>query len=300
MKFDILKWAYESQFQPAVKGGPHSVLVALAYSANFKTEACFPSIKRLSFLTRLKPTAVKRGLAILKKEGLITVASGKGKRKTNHYAFNYNKIEKKTKTVNAVSDVTCQTSADRQTRTDCVLSSASYGSDCVCPLGQNPPTELSIENKEFFVSSSNLQRSFDDDEPASDLTYFDGREECTLLLGRGRQKPIGLAKASDLVDDWFEKRAVQRFGCQLNEGQRDDMAAIMSDAISIFTEPPKVGFNDIEQILSILKKPSDWDILEDMTVNVKLQACQQQIDNPRAYFMKALEDNVESGSASPF
>jgi len=108
MKFDILKWAYESQFQAAVKGVPHSVLVALAYSANFKTEACFPSIKRLSFLTRLKPTAVKSGLAILKKEGFITVASGKGKRKTNRYAFNYNKI-KKTKTVNAVSDVTCQT-----------------------------------------------------------------------------------------------------------------------------------------------------------------------------------------------
>jgi len=257
MKFDILKWAYESKLPPAVKGGPHAVLIALAYSAHYKTEACFPSTSRLAQLTRLRETAVKSAIKVLKREGLITVVSGKGSKKSNSYKINYSKIEKKGKTSPTTK------------------------------AGTQPTSQASTTKPQATPSNTGAQPSIGANDPR--LSGF----------GDETHKPAGYDAAKALVDRWFRECSEEYYGMKLSERQITKMSTPLINALAMFTEPPRICFKDITDILSYIKDGiSSWNILDETIENIRIKVYSDTIRYTRTYILKSIRDNIEHGSAT--
>lgn len=274
MYWPALQWAYESTSANGVKGGPHAVLVALAYSMHPKTKKCFPSIARLAKLTHMSKSAVKAGLKILLDANLIGKTPGNDRR-SNSYTIPCTPVAKKG--AKAAVGVTPAKGPDSDP------AKKEKGSDSNPDKGQIPSPNLKPCKLELLpllvASSSNLEQ------PAGATT-----QPVAETVATKANTPIGHEAAFEVVSRYYEEDA------QKTRRVSDSVKKTMSDALALFPDPDRSDVVQLDVLMTTVKIP-EWDFFEGL-----YETCQsileqmkkgRAISNMRGYFFASLRNRLE-------
>lgn len=274
MYWPALQWAYESTSANGVKGGPHAVLVALAYSMHPKTKKCFPSIARLAKLTHMSKSAVKAGLKILLDANLIGKTPGNDRR-SNSYTIPCTPVAKKG-AKDAVG-VTPEKGPDSDPAKN------EKGSDSNPDKGQIPSTNLEpIKLQPFHVvaaSSSNLEQ------PAGETT-----QPVAETVATKANTPIGHEAALAVISKYYEEDA------QKTRRVSDSAKKTMANALALFPDPDRSDVEQLDVLMTTVKIPKSefFEILYETCQSILVQMKKgRAISNMRGYFFASLRNMLE-------